>query len=297
VFRKAVASLFFVLCSVLFLRGEIVLPQNDFMPGWIKEEAPRTYQRGDLFDYIDGGAEIFIEFGFEKLFVQRYKKDASELALEVFQMDGPDAALGIYLMKCGQETPFPGIRARNSGDKTQFTILKGRYFLHVNNFDSDENLVPIMVELTRLTLGGLPDEKPSDRFAALPKKDLVRGSERLIRGPYALQPIFTFGEGDILQLKGQIFGLVADYKDPGGDIFTRVIIAYPDEATASAVLRHLVTNHDPYLKILDRWERGFLFEDFQNKFGSVKVRGERLDCLINLSRKPEKPLSPASGFD
>ena len=48
-------------------------------------------------------------------------------------MSGPESALGLYLMKCGRETPLAGIPARNSSEPAQFTILKGRYFVHVNN--------------------------------------------------------------------------------------------------------------------------------------------------------------------
>ncbi len=182
-------------------------------------------------------------------------------------------------------------RGRNSGDKTQFTILKGRYFIHVNNFDSDESLVPVMVKLARLALDSIPEEDHSNLFDALPKTALVSSSERLIRGPYALQPVFTFGDGDILQLKGKIFGLVADYKDARGDLFTRIIIPYPDDIAASAALRHLLANRDPYIKVLEQWERGFIFEDFQKKYGRVEIEGERLDCLVNLSEKPGKPRS------
>src|SRR4030066_305738 len=102
---------------------------------------------GNLFDYIDGGAEIFLEFGFDRLLVQDYRKEDSEIGLELFQMESPESALGIYLMKCGAETPIDGVPARNSGDKTQFTILKGATFVHINNPDGRESLLPMMVDL------------------------------------------------------------------------------------------------------------------------------------------------------
>jgi hypothetical protein len=85
---------------------QTILPDSGFAPGWEKSEALRTFTGQDLFNHIDGGAELFLEFGFVKLSVQAYASGKAELTLNAYEMESSASALGIYLMKMGRETPF-----------------------------------------------------------------------------------------------------------------------------------------------------------------------------------------------
>jgi hypothetical protein len=285
--KKAILLLFLLVLAAE-LQAEIVLPPDDFSPGWKKSGDLRKFRGSNLFDYIDGGAELFLEFGFAGLVVGKYRKENLELVLEIYQMENPGAALGIYLLKCGPETPIQGLSVRNSGEKTQFTLLKGSNFIHINNFQGDESLLPAMTALAHKTLEALPEGNPVKLFDYLPREKLIEGSERLVRGPYALQPIFTFGEGDILQLGGKIFGVVADYRDEKGQVYSRIVIPYPDRELAFSVFQGLIKNLDPYLKILERFEKGFIFSDYREKYGVVEVNKNLLDIRINLSTRPNQ---------
>ena len=111
--------------------GTPAIPEPGFAPGWAKAGQLRTFTGQDLFNQIDGGAELFLEFGFAKLRLQAYARDKAELTLNAYEMESAASALGVYLMKMGRETPFPEIAARNSGEEVQVTILKGRYFIQV----------------------------------------------------------------------------------------------------------------------------------------------------------------------
>ena len=273
-----------VLHGALF--SEVILPGDEFYPGWKKSGRLVTFTRADLYNYIDGGAELFLEFGFEKLYVQRYRLGESELSLEIYEMENPSSAFGVYLAKCGQETPVEGLAARSSGEESQFTILRERYFIHINNFSGGKELVPVMRALASETLKNLPPDRPVALLDYLPKENLIKSSERLIRGPYALQPIFTFGEGDILLLEGKIFGVVGNYRSETRTIFTLIIIPYPDERWARRALEHLQQNFDPYHKIIETGPSGFIFIDYQQKYGLVKLRGQSLEILIKLDVRP-----------
>ncbi len=259
-----------------------ILPGDGFAPGW-KISAPlRTFISQDLFNHIDGGAELFLEFGFSKLLVQAYGGGSSELTAAVYEMESATAALGIYLMKMGNETPFPEIPARNSSEDAQLTILKGRYFIQIDNFGDKPAPRPTSVSLAKALLAGLPDEKPGPVLGRLPIENRVPGSERLIRGPYGLQPYFTFGEGDILQLNGRIFAALAEYAAADGSKYNRLIIPYPDPAAAAAALDDLRANLDPYLKIVETGPTGFTFIDFQKKYGTLALSGNVLDIRFKM---------------
>jgi len=263
--------------------------------GWVKDGPPSEFRGGSLFNYIDGGAEIFLEFGFDRLLVQSCKKGNAEIVVELFGMESPASALGIYLMKCGTETPLEGVPARNSGDKTQLTIVKGAAFIHVNNLEGSSSVLPAMAEIARRLLEGIPEGKPVTLLEGLPSEGRIQGSERLIRGPYALQSIVTLGEGDVLGLEGKIFALAADYRDQAGEPSSRILVGYPDDVRAAEVFRNLVAGLDPYLKIVEKRERGLVFTDYRGKVGTIERTGARLEIRLNLAARPSQALrNPAA---
>jgi hypothetical protein len=289
--KTVLLGLVLFLISFLGISQTSVLPEK-LLSGWAREGPPLDFQGGNLFNYIDGGAEIFLEFGFNRLFVQSYKKGNSEIVLELFQMESPESALGIYLMKCGTETPIEGVPARNSGDKTQFTIIKGTAFIHINNLDGSASVLPAMVELSRNLVEAIPQGRPVNLLEGLPPEGRIPGTERLIRGPYALQAIFTLGEGDRLGLEGKIFALAADYKDQEGEPSTRILASYPDEARAAAVFRNLVAGLDSYLKIIEKRDGELIFVDTRGKFGAVERKGSQLKIKLNLGVRPSESPVP-----
>jgi hypothetical protein len=258
------------------------IPDEGFAPGWAKAGALRTFAGQDLFNQIDGGAELFLEFGFVKLRLQAYAKDKTELTLNAYEMESAASALGVYLMKMGRETPFPEVAARNSAEEVQVTIVKGRFFVQVDNLGDAPASKAETAALANAFLAGVKDESVSTPLAALPAEGRVAGSERLIRGPYGLQPYFTFGDGDILSLGGRVFGALADYRTPGGAAFTRLIVPYPGPDAAAAALAHLKANLDTYLKVTADRPDGFDFIDYQAKKGTIALSGAVLDVRFNV---------------
>ena len=200
----------------------------------------------------------------------------------LYEMENATAALGIYLMKMGKETPYPDIDARNSSEEAQLTILKGRYFIQIDNYSDKPAPRATAVSLANALLSKLSDENPVPVLARLPAENRVPASERLIRGPYGLQPYFTFGEGDILQLNGKIFAALAEYTAADGSKYDRLIVPYADAKAAAAALEFLRTNLDPYLKIVETSPEGFSFIDFQKKHGLVALAGNVLDIRFKI---------------
>ncbi len=266
--------------------GEVKLPDNGFIKDWQKSESMQTFYKNDLYGHIDGGAELFLEFGFDSLLVQDYANGETTLSLEVYCMNCPEAALGIYMMKCGQETPSSKINARNSINKYQALVVKNDFYIQLNNFRGNAIAESAMPAMLNNLLLKIPDSRPVELLTILPKENKISGSEKIIRGQYGLQPIFTFGEGDILQLDGKIFGAVAGYRTEDDQEYTQIIIQYPDKIMAKEVFNHLINNLDPYLKILDKNENDFIFQDYKKKFGKISIVDETIFIMIHLLNKP-----------
>ena len=262
-------------------------PADGFATGWKRSGPVETYAPTALFNVIDGGAELFLEMGFVDLRIQKYEGAGAEIAVEAYHMESAAAALGVYLLKCGRETPLPGIEARNSGDRFQLAVLKNDYFIFINNFGGREELLPVMTALAQRVAAGIPDGEPVRELDDLPAAGRVPGSALLLRGPYSLQAVYTLGEGDVLQLNGRIFAAAAVYRDGAGQEHTRIAAAYPDDAAAARAFVHLRRNLDPYHQVLEAGDDFFVFQDFQNLFGRAELRGQRIMIKVKLAQRPD----------
>jgi len=280
-----------LLLPVLLLCGSaehseaVRFPGDGFVAGWFRDGPPRLFNRKGLYGHINGGSELFLEAGFEELKVQRYKHktDAGgQLAVETYRMDSAEAALAIYLLNCGVETPVPGLAERNSGDRYQYTIMKGYYFVKVNNFNGNTALQPVMQQLARLTLAQIDARTPADLFAQLPTRYQVDGSKLLLRGLYSFQSVYSLGEGDMLQLKNKIFAVTAQYSHPELGTYNLIQARYPDDPTAAETFAFIRAHLDSYITVLTENAKMFTFKDYSGRFGTVTLNNNSIRIAVNL---------------
>jgi len=264
-------------------------PANTTTPltgDWQPVGKPLVFKERSLYGRIDGGAELFFEFGFDDLTVQTWQSGEASLEVETFRMESPAAALGIYLAKCGREKPVTGVAARNTGNRFQLLMVKRDNYYQINNHSGDKKLESVMAALAQELVAGEPQDPALPIWEHLPTENRVAGSERLIRGPFALQPVYEFGSGDVLQLDGQLFGALADYCDESGTEYTLIVIPYPDGAKATAAFESLRANLDPYLEVMDQGTSGFVWRDFQDQFGRASVASNLLSLIFHLETQP-----------
>ncbi len=266
-----------------------LLPPDRFQEVWNRSEGAHIFASADLYGHIDGGAELFLEFGFEQLTVQRYVaetgKGRREIQIELYRMADPEAATGIYLLKCGKESPAPSFNERHTLNKFQLLFLRDRYFVIVNNPEGDDTIKAGMLYFARYISSRLPPGSPVKAISLLPTRGLLEGSIRLARGPYALQAIYTLGEGDILQLGRKLTAVSAGYDDTGGR-YTLILTEYPDDAAAAAAFSYLRNNLDSYLTVEDKSPLYLIFKDYAGEYGRLQLDGTRIRVTLHLSKRP-----------
>ena len=275
-----------LLCNIVSVISAGLKMPDRINNDWVLQVPNKVYFEKELFKYIDGGAEIFREFGFENLTLYKYNNNNNALEIEVYKMENTQAALGIYLMKTHQEFPVEEISARNTANPYQIVITSGRFFIQVNNFSGNSQLRPLMIKLSQILIDQIHEPDTSGVLTYLPPQNMIEGSEAIFRGPIGLQSIYTFGKGDILLLGGKIFGASADYTTASSKNMTQLVIVYPDLNAAFKAYNNLILNLDPALKIVEKFKDNFIFEDHNNEFGWVKFDNNQLKIQIHLTAKP-----------
>lgn len=196
---------------------------------WISEGEPETYEGEDLFLYINGGAEIYHEYGFLRVAIRDFEdRDGHTISLEVFEMQNPDAAFGIYSFKTsseGRELPI-GEQARL--EDYYLNVRKGSYLVTLTGFDEDEATIAGLAALAERVAAGIEAE-PSrpEILSRLPGEGLLPESVKYFRGALGLYNSHRFFTGRTVFLRE---GARGDYR-AGYSLF---VLRYDSEEEAAA---------------------------------------------------------------
>jgi len=72
-------------------------PKNEEIKNWKQADTLKIYKGDELFTYIDGGADVYFEYGFKQVATVNYSnKENDQLQVEIYEMKDSSAAYGAY---------------------------------------------------------------------------------------------------------------------------------------------------------------------------------------------------------
>ncbi len=196
--------------------------------GWTAPEPARVAVGDELFDLIDGGAELYHEYGFKRAASwQLETASRSSIQVEVYEMNDAPAAYGVFsLMQTGKFTRGSlGQGSLRFGYYTAF--WSGPYYASVTGARADAATQAEVDRLAAALAALLPrDEAQPDWFARLPAAELQE--RKYFRGRIALSNISAGPAADLVEGRE---GLFATY--PGAQL---LLFHFATPADAAAQL-------------------------------------------------------------
>lgn len=115
-------------------------PDSGFpeVEGWIQSGEILTYEADNLWEYINGAAELFIDYGVETCRTTDLVSDEVTVTVEIYDMGTPLNAFGIFnLESSGRGEPFPDAVEALISPPYQALLLKGANYIKVNTFTGE----------------------------------------------------------------------------------------------------------------------------------------------------------------
>lgn len=161
-------------------------PENLEIPGWSAKEKASYYTSDGLYGFINGGAEIFLQYGFRNLTVCPYRPDrgpgTAEIVLEIYQMRTPLEAFGIFSIKRGsQEAASAEIKALNWVSDTQVNLVKDTFFINILGFECEPRDLEAFAAVVAAKISG--DAYRPEIFDRFPESGRIAGSGKYLQGP------------------------------------------------------------------------------------------------------------------
>jgi len=201
-----------------------LLPPGNGVPGWALDGDPQEFEGEDLYTYIDGGAEIYQEYGFRRVIVQDYKRaDGKSVSLEIFEMETPAAAFGMFTFKRSGTGKTAAIGSGAELDAYYLNFWKGRLLVTLTGFDESADTVRGLTEIGRLVDAKIHDPGTAPALvAALPVDGVRQGSVKYFKGLLGLNNLYSFHTARGLDFSEGVRGayengavlIVLDYGSP-----------------------------------------------------------------------------------
>jgi hypothetical protein len=269
-----------------------LLPSEERVAPWTKKDSPRTYDRDHLFEYINGGADIFLEYGFVEVVTQEYVKGDISFVVEIYQMEDPEAAFGIYSFSRDHRAPSLAVGADGTRTDYQIAFYQSNYYVVVHTFSKEQEIKKDMLAFAGSIAAKIPRKGgiPS-LIKYLPQDNLIVRSEKLVKGILGFNNLhYLTDDEDIFGLTTGNKGVFANY-ELEGNAFLFFLLECKTPRKVQEVLLALEKFYEKKGEVTQlRWEKGsggFSFKDPKGKYQMVKVKGRFLAALFDAPGEQE----------
>jgi Family of unknown function (DUF6599) len=248
-----------------------VLPAE--VSGWKKSDPPQIYDKSNLFDYIDGGAELYNSYNFQKLLAVRYQASGDEeIVIDMFDMGNSFNAFGLFSHGREREDGLAGQGSEyNSG---LLTFWKDRFYVSILAYPETEAKKEIVLGLGRSLADAVPAEGALPPvIGLLPRTNLVPESVRYFHHYIWLNSHFFVSNQNILLIDDEIQVVLAKYKTDTKPLHL-LIALYPDEAKAGEAGKSFLRSYLP-----DASEGMSRLPD--GRWTACRVEGNRLSIVFS----------------
>lgn len=158
------------------------LTEDTFPPleGWEKGQVD-TYLPHNLFEYINGAAEVYLGYDFQKLVTVTYENENRSITVDIYQHSNPSTGFGIYSQEKPLEGNFLEIGTQGYHETGVLNFFKGPYYVKLTAFDLGEK-DRFWLEKTARLLDNKLDGKPvfPEIISCFPERGKIKNSERYI---------------------------------------------------------------------------------------------------------------------
>lgn len=155
----------------------------------------RSFDGSSLWGYIDGGADVYLEYGFDKVRTMKLEIDSVHYLVDLYRMNDAASAFGIFSIStnaCDSVDAFPD---PHCASRYQMQFARGSYYVSIANDKGTPQAQRMGIRLARLLSAQIaPATIDWPRIFALDALTSSRRTMKFIKGRLGLQNGFAAWE-------------------------------------------------------------------------------------------------------
>ena len=214
---------------------ETLLPSDAQISPWRKNGPPAIFKKDRLFEHINGGAEIYFEYGFHRAVTQEYVHGDKSIIVEIYEMNDSDAAFGIYSTQRDYKLPALMIGSDGIQFDHHAAFWQDCYVVVVMASTPDKVSKEALNQLAQRISSSIGKTSPLPELVQhLPKSNMVPRSQGFIKGILGLNSQYYLAQENVLDLGNEnVQGAFATYRISGEE--AHLLIVQYDSSEKSMV--------------------------------------------------------------
>jgi hypothetical protein len=261
----------------------IMADMSDFLPasinGWLKKEIQK-YNTETLYEYINGGAELYISYGFKNMVSCRYQRENEpDVLIDIFDMQNSHNAFGLF-------THFRELIDTTYGQGSQYTFgnllfWKANYFISILASPETENSKIMIDSLAQYIDHKIKNSGPIPEIINLiPKENLIKESLRYFRHYIWLNSFYYISDKNILNIDQNTKAVLAKYQlNEKQSIF--LLVQYESEKNANDAIEKFINEYLPEFK------SNPVLEVEDGSWVGYKLQGKIIRIVFNAATEAE----------
>lgn len=221
---------------------EQLLPRDREVKRLVRAAPTHHFSDRQLIEYINGGAELYFAYGFMEMVVCRYQlSGGSNVTVEIYEMDRPENAYGMYSLDTDGHHPNVGHEATYASGLLKF--WKGSFFVRILAETDSAEIRQTVVETGKSIAGKIeePGSKPAI-VGYVPDSGVVPESVQFFHKQIALNSIYYIADTNLLHLDEKTDAISYRYRIE--DVSVRVLLVqYPTDVDALEAFRSFVETY------------------------------------------------------
>ena len=166
--------------SSLDLSCSNFLPEEIAQAGIERSSEIRTFEGESLFEYINGGAEIYHSYNFVEVAAANYTANGMEMVADIYRFEDSDNAYGLFASFRPDNPAFVVLGAEGFSSPTSIDFVKGPYVVRVIGFEESAEIEQTINVLASEINGILPaDDRLPQKFSLFPEGDIIDATDRI----------------------------------------------------------------------------------------------------------------------
>lgn len=216
--------------------------------GWKKSAKGTFYTPENLFEYINGGAELYRSYNFRQMLAQKYEKEElPEITMDIFDMGNSFNAFGVFShsREALDQSIAPDVESEYASGL--LTFWKGRFYVSIMAYPETEEKKKTVLTLGRHIAGLIRESSQIPPIISkLPTENLIQESIRYFQHYIWLNSHYFISDQDILHIDKDTHAGLAKYKEkPGAGSYYVLLVEYQDTAKAEAAYGNFMKNYLP----------------------------------------------------
>ncbi len=242
------------------------------IPGWAQDGDLRQFEAENLFEYMDGNAEGYIIYNFEKMNGISCKSGETTIVIDISTLTNPEYAFGLFSSNRNPNVPVEKIGAAGQVTNRRLIFVKDKYYVELaaNPEGEHTEVLRKFAALIEKQISGR--NAPPEALQWFPAGGLEKNSVRLV--PQSVLGLRMLTRGYVGQYEfGKAFLVQEASAESAGQVMTKLKERL-GQTSALKIADESFSGTDRYLDGMVVFRKGRFIGGFANLKGGRDASAE-----------------------